>query len=263
MKLVHENGSARETIDLTLDSFGADSATAATILLLHGGAGPFAVRDFGKRLAGERPVRVLVPTHPGFDGTERPASLGSVRALAGLYLELLAAVDARDVTVIGSSIGGWTAAEIAASADARIRRVILVNAVGVTVPAHPCADFFHMTPDEVTRASFHEPERFRIDPATVTDAQRANRVRNGQAIVAYAGTDMNDPTLAPRLAAVKAPTLVLWGESDRIVTPDYGRAFAAAIPGARFQLVPASGHMPQLETPEATARAVWDFVDAT
>ena len=73
------------------------------------------------------------------------------------------------------------------------------DAVGIAVPEHPIADFFSMTPDEVTRASYHQPERFRIDPATMTDAQRANRLRDGEAIRAHAGTTMNDPTFPARL----------------------------------------------------------------
>jgi pimeloyl-ACP methyl ester carboxylesterase len=73
---------------------------------------------------------------------------------------------------------------------------------------------------------------------------------------------MRDPTLAGRLAAVSTPTLVLWGDSDQIVDPDYGRAFAAAIPGARFQLLTDTGHMPQIETPDQALQAIWDFAGA-
>jgi pimeloyl-ACP methyl ester carboxylesterase len=73
---------------------------------------------------------------------------------------------------------------------------------------------------------------------------------------------MTDPTLAPRLAAASAPALVVWGEADRIGDPDFGRAFAAAIPGAEFRLLEHAGHMPQIETPDALAEVVWSFADA-
>jgi pimeloyl-ACP methyl ester carboxylesterase len=69
---------------------------------------------------------------------------------------------------------------------------------------------------------------------------------------------MTDRTLAERLANLELPTLVLWGDSDRIVDPDYGRAFAAAIPNARFQLLTGTGHMPQMETPDQLLDAIWD-----
>jgi pimeloyl-ACP methyl ester carboxylesterase len=73
---------------------------------------------------------------------------------------------------------------------------------------------------------------------------------------------MGDPSLRGRLAAITRPTLVIWGEADRIADPDYGRAYAAAIPGARFELLTQTGHLPQLETPEQLLRAVWDFAEA-
>ncbi len=80
---------------------------------------------------------------------------------------------------------------------------------------------------------------------------------NRATLAVYAGTAMNDPTLAGRLSAVRTPTRVLWGDSDQIVDPDYGRAFAAAIPSARFQLLTGTGHMPQLETPDQLLQAIW------
>jgi hypothetical protein len=72
---------------------------------------------------------------------------------------------------------------------------------------------------------------------------------------------MSDPSLAGRLSATKKPTLVLWGDSDQIVDPDYGRAYAAAIPAARFHLLKDTGHMPQIETPDQLLHAIWDCVD--
>jgi len=86
---------------------------------------------------------------------------------------------------------------------------------------------------------------------------------NRASLAVYAGTTMGgDPSLAGRLAGVKVPTLVLWGEADRIGDPDFGRAFAAAIPGAQFRLLTGTGHLPQIETPEQLLEAVWTFADA-
>ena len=72
---------------------------------------------------------------------------------------------------------------------------------------------------------------------------------------------MCDPTLAGRLARLKLPTLVLWGDSDQIADPDYGRAYADAIPHARFQLIKDTGHLPQLETPQQLMNAIWSSAD--
>jgi pimeloyl-ACP methyl ester carboxylesterase len=115
--------------------------------------------------------------------------------------------------------------------------------------------------DQVFARSFHNPEKFRIDPATLPAAAQAIAASNRAAIAVYAGASMTDPALTGRLATLDIPTLVLWGESDQIVDADYGRAYAAAIPTARFQLLPATGHSPQLETPDLVLHAIWDGAD--
>src|SRR5579875_1368548 len=82
-------------------------------LLLHGGAGPQSVDSFAALLAGSTGARVLTPLHPGFGGTPRPDALATMGGLAQLYTGLLDHLDLTGVTVIGNSIGGWIAAEIA------------------------------------------------------------------------------------------------------------------------------------------------------
>jgi len=73
---------------------------------------------------------------------------------------------------------------------------------------------------------------------------------------------MADTGLSARLSAVRKPTLVVWGDSDRIADAAYGRVFADAIPGAQFQLLSDSGHLPQIETPEALLDVVWAFAES-
>jgi pimeloyl-ACP methyl ester carboxylesterase len=221
------------------------------ILLLHGGGGPLTVSAFAELLARSVPARVLTPVHPGFGGTPRPERLDSVRALASLYVAFIEQSDLSDVTVIGNSVGGWIAAEMGLLGSNRIKSIVLVDAVGIDVPGHPVIDFFSLPISEIADYSYHQPDRFRIDPATMPDAQRQAMAGNREALAVYAGkTSMTDATLAGRLAGSTVPTLVVWGESDRIVDPEYGRAYAAAIPGAKFVLLDESGHMPQLETPD-------------
>jgi pimeloyl-ACP methyl ester carboxylesterase len=229
----------------------SDYGDGQPFLLLHGGGGPDTVTGFGELFAKTHDVAVIVPTHPGFGGTARPDALASIRDLAALYVALIGRLELEDVTVIGNSIGGWIAAEMALLAPPRVSGAILVDAVGIEVPGHPIADFFSLTLDQVFTLSFHNPEPFRIDPATLPPAAQAIAAGNRAALATYAGAAMSDPTLAGRLAHLELPTLVLWGDSDQIVDPDYGRAYAAAIPLARFQLLKDTGHLPQLETPPA------------
>src|SRR5580658_1633882 len=91
----------------------AEYGSGQPFLLLHGGAGPQSVTGFAEKFAAAHQVRVLAPTHPGFGGIARPEALASIARLAALYQGLLDQLDLHDVTVIGNSIGGWIAAEIA------------------------------------------------------------------------------------------------------------------------------------------------------
>jgi pimeloyl-ACP methyl ester carboxylesterase len=146
--------------------------------------------------------------------------------------------------------------------DVRIASIVLVDAVGIEVPGHPVADFFALTLDQVADLSYHDPDRFRINPAMMSPEQQAAMAGNRQALAAYAGTAMTDESLRGRLGQVSLPVCVLWGDSDRIVDPDYGRVFAAGIPGAEFRLLSDTGHVPQVESPDRLLGAIREFASA-
>jgi len=230
-------------------------------LLLHGGGGPLTVTPWADRFAGAEHARVFTPVHPGFNGTPRPTALHTIAGLAATYVALLDTLDLQDVTVVGNSIGGWIAAEMALLRSPRVSRYVLVDAVGIEVPGHPVADFFSLTPAELAELSYHDPEAYGIDPAKLPSQVREAMAGNRVALEAYAGRAMADPTLAGRLSGVSTPTLVVWGEADRIGDPGFGRAFAAAIPGAQFTMLPETGHLPQIETPDALIETVWAFAE--
>jgi pimeloyl-ACP methyl ester carboxylesterase len=233
-------------VELTVEERG----DGRPYLVLHGGAGPQSVARFGQLLAEKGHHRVLTPTHPGFGGTPRPEGLDSVAKLAALYRGLLDDLGLEDVTVVGNSVGGWIAAEMAVAGTTRLSGLVLLDSVGIDVKGHPVADVAGLSLPEVQALSFHDPTPFRVDPATVPDAQRAIMAANGAALAVYAGSTMADPTLLGRLRGIAVPTVVLWGESDQIVDPAFGRAYAAAIDGARFEVLAATGHVPQMETPD-------------
>lgn len=234
-----------------------DAGDGPAVLLLHGGAGPMSVAGLAELLAASG-RRVLTPVHPGFSGTPYRAGTVDVAGLAALYAAVLAELDLHAVTVVGSSLGGWVAAELALLAPDRIGSLVLIDAIGIDVPDHPVADVPNLTPEQVTDLAFHDPDRFRIDPATLPPEAQAAMAADGAALAAYTGGSPVDPTLAGRLGGITVPTLVLWGDDDGIVGPGYGQAYAAAIPGARFRLIESAGHLPQLEAPEPTLRAITD-----
>jgi pimeloyl-ACP methyl ester carboxylesterase len=227
-------------------------------LLLHGGAGPQSVTGFAELLAATG-SRVIVPVHPGFGGTARPEHLHSMRGLALTYTRLLDELDLAGVTVIGNSIGGWIAAEMAIHASPRVSGAVLVDAGGLEVEDHPAADFFSLTPDQVTDMAYYEPEKFRVDFAALPDQAKAAMAGNQAALRAYTAGGMTDPSLPGQLGSVRVPVLVVWGAADRIYPPEHGEAFAKAIPGARLTVLDKAGHLPQLEAPSALLAAVQEF----
>ena len=234
------------------------------VLLLHGGAGPQSVAGFAALLAEE--ARVFTPIHPGFSGRPRPDRFDGVDDLALAYLDLLARFGARDVTVIGSSLGGWIAAEMALRDTAGlISRIVLIDAAGIRVDeSNPreIADVASLGPAELGRLSFYDPA-LRPDPATMPPELRAAMAANMQTLAVYAGDPyMHDPKLRRRLHRVRIPALVVWGEHDGVIGPDYGRAYAASFPNARFELIPEAGHLPQLEQPERVLAALREFAAA-
>jgi pimeloyl-ACP methyl ester carboxylesterase len=130
-------------VDVAVSDYG----DGQPFLLLHGGGGPDTVTGFGELFAKSHDVQVIVPTHPGFGGTARPEKLTSISGLAALYVALIGQLELEDVTVVGNSIGGWIAAEMALLASPRVSGAVLVDAVGIEVPGHPIADFFSLTMD--------------------------------------------------------------------------------------------------------------------
>jgi pimeloyl-ACP methyl ester carboxylesterase len=258
------NGTGMTTTKVTT-SVGEVTVTATEYgtgrpyLVLHGGAGPVSVGRFAELLAASGDARVIAPTHPGFNGTPRPERLASVAGLAEVYSELLNALRLEGVTVIGNSVGGWIAAELALLQNPRLRKLVLVDAGGLKIDAHPAADVNSLTLDQVMALSYRNPEKFRVDPSRLTDQQKAAMAGNRAALRVYAGDATADTGLLDRLRGIRVPTLVVWGDADRIFPMEHGEAFAAGIPGARLHVIEEAGHLPQLEAPEVMVRVVRDF----
>lgn len=236
-----------------------EQGSGRPVLILHGGGGPESVAGFATALS--RAARVLTPAHPGFGGTVRPGAVRTIEDLADLYDALLHRLGLADVLVAGFSMGGWIAAELALrdAGRGRIRGLVLADAVGIEVPGETITDVFPLTPAELSALSYHDPARFAPDPATMTGARRAQVAANFAALGVYGGgRGMREPALRARLARVSIPVLVVWGDSDGIVSPAYGRAFAGAFPAGRFELIADCGHMPQIEQPDRLLTLVRD-----
>jgi pimeloyl-ACP methyl ester carboxylesterase len=233
------------------------------LLWLHGEEGLEASPSFVDLL--DRHGRVLAPSHPGFGRSPEAADVDTVDDLSYLYLDLLEARDLREVVVIGASLGGWIAAEMAVKSCERLAGLILVAPMGIKVgdrETRDIPDIFALHPDEVARLQHRDPARAARDHAALSDDELTVIARNREATAQYVWEPyFHNPKLRRRLRRIGVPTLLLWGADDRFVTADYyGAAYRAAIPGARLETIVRAGHFPHLEEPAAVAEHIGRFV---
>jgi pimeloyl-ACP methyl ester carboxylesterase len=235
--------------------------SGAPVVVLHGSEGAEADYEFLKTLADER--RVIAPSHPGFGLSPRPDWCTSVEDLSYLYLDWLDRIDAHDVTLVGLQFGGWLAAEIAVRRSPRISRLVLVDAVGIKVGSREdrdIADVFAMSRTDLDARQHAVPETAPGDLSLAPREQVLHIARNEEALALYGWEPyLHNPRLRRWLDRIDVPTLVLWGEADGIVSPEYGRRYAEAIPGARFGLVPGAAHRAQIDQPYEIAARIRDF----
>ena len=230
------------------------------MLMLHGGGGPVAGMPFAVRLAEH--FEIIAPTHPGFAGTKMPEHFNRIDDLAFLYLDLLDELDLKDVVLMGFSMGGWTAAELATMTTERLSKLILVDSVGVKVGGREdrdIADTFGLPPEEVAKIMFHDASRA-PDISKMPQEQLEIVAGNRIALGVYCWEPyMHNPKLPRRLHRIDVPTQFIWGASDGLVTVDYGRKFCGMIKGATMTVIEKAGHSPQLEQPDAFVDAVLTF----
>jgi pimeloyl-ACP methyl ester carboxylesterase len=236
--------------------------TGPPILLLHGPNAIDPDARFVELLSAH--AKIIAPSHPGFGHSPRPDGFDTVYDLVHLYLDLLDTLPHEKISLLGCSFGGWLAAEIAAVCCHRLDRLILVDALGIKLgdrESRDILDLFNASPAEVQRRSWHDPDKFASDLNAMSDDALVVHARNRDALCLYGWQPfMYNPNLPRWLGRIAVPTLVLWGASDGVVSPDYGRAYAARIPGARFELIPEAGHHPEIEQPEIFASRVAAFL---
>ncbi len=211
---------------------------------------------------------VYVPSHPGFGQSALPDGFDSIDDVAYCYLDLLRSLNTGRVRLMGLGLGGWIAAEMAVHCTDEFERLVLVDSVGIKIGAYTdrdIADNFMMDAQAFLQASWHDAEAgaqvMKLPSPQLPEEDIVTLLRNRQTTALFTWKPfMHNPKLRQRLGRINIPTMVVWGDSDKIVTTDYGRAFAAEIPNSKFVTIPSAGHYPYLEQPEAFAGAVLPFL---
>lgn len=211
---------------------------------------------------------VHLPAHPGFSASTGIEEVDGIFDVVLHYVDLLDVLGLKRVPIVGTSLGGWIAAEIAALYPERVQKLVLVDAVGLWIDAAPIGELFGSEPPELARMLFHDqthPIPAMMHAMTsIADVPEEFVYAQVKALESAARIGWNpylhDPKLEGRLRRVTAPTLVLWGRQDGLVPPVYGERYRDRIRGAQIQIIDACGHLPPIERPEAFATAVLRFL---
>jgi pimeloyl-ACP methyl ester carboxylesterase len=211
---------------------------------------------------------VIVPSLPGYGGSSRPDWIMGVHDLAAWVTRLARDLDLTlPLDVIGCSLGGWVAAEIATVAPQFFNRMILVGAMGIKPERGEIFDYFLESGPSGLRRAFHQPAqsvefmRYWGKDLTPEETDLIEQHREMTCRIAWKPY-MHSLTLRHLLPGVRTPTLLVWGREDAITPLDSGEIYQRVIPGARLAVLEHCGHMPEMEKPAEFVGLVRDFLRA-
>jgi pimeloyl-ACP methyl ester carboxylesterase len=230
------------------------------LLFLHGAGAGGAWLPVHEALS--KRFRVIAPVAPGLAGTPRPEWFDAIEDYTFHHLDLMDALGLSSAGVLGVSIGGWMAADLASRYPERVSKLVLVGASGLYVREAPIPDIFAIPFERILPLLFEDlGAAMALMPANMDQAFIEAQLRERATIAHLAWKPyFHDPRLPRRLARVKAPTLLVWGEKDRFTPPAHGKAYARLIAGAKLVQVPNCGHVPPVEQPEKFCEAVVPFL---
>ncbi len=226
------------------------------LLFLHGASGAPVVMPFMEKLA-ER-FDVLVPEHPGYGQSDEPAWLENIHDMAYFYLDFLKQLGLKDVTLVGSSMGGWIAMEMAVRDTSRLSSLVLVSPAGIAAPGVKAADIFLMSPEDVVKGLFFDQKfaaaRLAI-PETPESIDIGLKNRHTTARLAWEPR-LHDPFLPKWLHRIEVPVKIIWGREDRILPSGFVDFYRKLLPKAEIEIFESCGHLPHVEQPAKFVAAV-------
>ena len=207
---------------------------------------------------------VLVPLHPGFAGSEEGFDqFETMEDLVFHYLDLCAVLRLERPVLAGASFGGWIAAEWAMRYSDSLSKLILIDALGLRVEGAPAADILSLDPGAMREAMFGDPASA-LATESIPDTPKADdlvsTILARRTLARFAWQFPDNPRLRRYLYRIEAPTMILWGERDGVVSGTHGQAYHQGITNSELVVLPNSGHLPHLESAEACAQAMLEFL---
>lgn len=230
------------------------------VLFQHGAAGLSQWTPFFEQLS--RQHDFIAIEHPGYGKSDSPEWISTMDELAEFYLDVIEGLGVGRVHLIGSSLGGWLASEIAVRHSALLRSLTLIGPAGLRRDDIAVPDMLAWTPQEVTRKAYFDPAiAEQILSVELTDIQKQMLAKNRASTARLGGpTRFANPKLDAQLATLMVPTLVLWGDTDLICPTAYAEVWRGLLPRARQVILPRCGHLPHFEQPEQTAQQILNFL---
>lgn len=239
----------------------ARAGTGPALLVLHHDIGTPERLSFYDLLA-ER-FTVLVPHHPGWGRSERPGWMRGVRDIVAIYQALLADQNLSNVSLVGLGFGGWIAAEMASLAPRDFRHLVLAAPMGIKPPDGDILDQAIVSYIAYPQAGFHNQENFRrVYGEVSTDQLEAWDIAREMCFRIAWKPYMYSQTLPHLLGGVRVPSLVVWGDDDKVVPRSAADLYVRALHVARLEIISGCGHLIEMEKPEELARLVTEFVSA-
>ena len=241
--------------------------TGEPLLILHDEMGHPGWLRFHEALAQHNTL--YMPSHPGFGESERLDWIMNMRDMAGWYLEAVDDLGLGQVNVVGFSLGGWLAAEMATMCPQQFKRLVLVGAPGIRPPVGEIFDMFLVVAKEFITAGYLDPasvqEYRQVCPDDPTPEQvEAWEAAREEACRLSWRPYMYYPAMPHLLRRLKSlPTLIVWGKQDAIVPLSVGEVYRDSIAGSRLAVLDNCGHHPEIEKSDEFVRLVQGFLSGT
>lgn len=226
------------------------------LLFLHGANGFPGWLPIFDLLA--KDFEVIIPEHPGFGASDNPRWIKNVGDLAMYYLDFLDSLGPYQVHLVGASLGGWTAAEIAVRNCSRLASLSLMCPAGIRVKGTGSGDLFIWGPEETVRNIYHDQkiaDRILAEPLSEEQADLALANRFAAAKFGWEPRWFN-PSLEHWLHRINVATLILWGQNDKLFPSSWAARWQERIAGSSVEVIPECGHGMAIEKPDQAAKAI-------